>query len=258
MDYQTREVAFADRRTRVLDAGRGRPLLLLHAFPMNADMWQPQLESPPAGWRVIAPDLRNGASMDDYAEDVEHVARVLDLGPVVVGGVSMGGYVIFALLRRARLPVDGLILADTRAEPDTAEGRAGREKLLALAEAEGALGIAREMLPKLLGKTTQRNRPEVVEKARGIALANSAEALMRAIAALRDRPDSTPLLPTIAVPTLVLVGDEDVVTPLANAETLHRGIAGSALSVLTRAGHLSSLEQPEAFSARVARFLDTV
>lgn len=272
MPFETRHVEIAGRRTRVLEAGRGAPLVLIHAFPLSADLWAPQLESPPAGWRLIAPDLRGfggpasaaaGASaqplgdlsLDDYAADVEALVAALGLRDVVLGGLSMGGYVIFAVWRRAKLRLRGLVLADTRAQADTEEGRAGRRKMQALADAEGAAGVAREMLPKLVGETTRRTRPEVVERVRHLIEAHDASAIKAALGAMMGRPDSTALLASIAVPALVVVGEEDVLTPPANAEELHRGLRESKLVRIPRAGHLSSLERPDAFNAALASFL---
>jgi pimeloyl-ACP methyl ester carboxylesterase len=259
MAIDTRELNINGRQTRVLESGRGKPLLLLHAFPLSADLWRPQLDSPPEGWRIVAPDLRVAAgaspSMDDYAAGVEAVAASLSLDRPVVGGLSMGGYVIFALLRRGRLSSRGLVHADTRAEADTDEGRANRKKMISLVEAEGAAGVAREMVPKLLGQTTTRQRPEVVATVRALIEANSPQAITAAVQAMMHRPDSTPLLASIDVPTLVVVGEEDGLTPPPNSESLHRGIRGSRLERIPEAGHLSSLERPDVFNKALDGFL---
>jgi pimeloyl-ACP methyl ester carboxylesterase len=265
MSFETRSVNIGGRPTRVLEAGRGAPLLLIHAFPLSADQWGPQLEAPASGWRLIAPDLRGfgstslsstNLSMDDYAADIEALAAALRLDRVVLAGLSMGGYIIFAVLRRRRLDVRGLVLADTRAQADTDEGRAGRRKLMALADAEGPAAVAREMLPKLVGATTHRERPAVVAKVRELIVANSSGAVRAALAAMMGRPDSTPLLGSITAPALVVVGEEDALTPPANAEELHKGIRGSTLARIPRAGHLSSLERPDAFDAELSGFLN--
>jgi pimeloyl-ACP methyl ester carboxylesterase len=278
MPYETRRVDVGGRRTRVLEAGRGEPLLLIHAFPLSADLWKPQLDAPPPGWRLIAPDLRGfgaaglkaggsvtaGAStnlstdlsMDDYAADLEDLAAALTLDSVTLAGLSMGGYIIFAVLRRRRLRVRALVLADTRAEADTDEGRAGRRKMMALVDEEGPAAIAREMIPKLVGETTRRERPAVVATVRELIAANSSGAIRAALAAVMARPDSTPLLGSITAPTLVIVGEEDVLTPPASAEKLHTGIRASTLARIPRAGHLSSLERPDAFNAELSGFLN--
>jgi pimeloyl-ACP methyl ester carboxylesterase len=259
MPITTRHVDAGGRETRVLEAGQGEPLLLIHAFPLSADQWRPQLEAPPAGWRIVAPDVLgpSDTSMDDYAARVEAVAAALGLNRanVVLGGLSMGGYILFALLRRGKVALRGLVLADTRAEADTDEGRAGRQKMIALADAQGPAGIAREMVPKLLGETTRRERPEVAASVEEQIRSNSTEAIKAALASMMVRPDSTALLPSVAVPTLVLVGEEDVLTSPQNAEALARGIRGSRLARIPKAGHLSNVERPDAFTEELGRFL---
>ncbi len=239
-------------------------LLLLHAFPLNARMWEGQLALAETGWRVIAPQLRGfdggsddplAASVDDYAGDVIDLLDALHVKLAVVGGLSMGGYVAFAMWRYAARYVQGLILAGTRSQADTPEGVAGRTRLLQLIQDKGPPAVADEMVPKLLGETTRSTRPVVAEQVRSLVLASSADAIAGAVRALMTRPDSTPLLSTIHVPTLILVGDEDTVTPPAAAEDMQRGIAGSELVRIPRAGHLSNLEQPELFTAALAAFL---
>jgi pimeloyl-ACP methyl ester carboxylesterase len=262
MAIRTRHVGAGSRQIRVLDAGSGQPLVLIHAFPLTADLFRPQLEAPPPGWRLVAPDMLEPpeGSMDDYAARVEAVVHALGLAgsPLVVGGVSMGGYIMFSLLRRATLSIRALIFADTRAEADTEEGRAARQKMIALVDAEGASGVAREMAPKLVGETTKRECPEAVSTVNELTSANSPAAIRAAVAAMMARPDSTPLLPSITVPTLVVVGEEDVLTPPSNADTLARGIRGSRLVRIAKAGHLASFEQPDVFTAELMRFLDSV
>jgi 3-oxoadipate enol-lactonase len=241
-------------------------LVLLHAFPLNARMWEGQLALAERGWHVVAPQLRGFdadagqfapvSSVDDYAGNVVDLLDALHVKQAVIGGLSMGGYIAFAMLRHAARYVQGLILADTKAPADTPEAVEGRQKMLALLASKGPEAIADEMIPKLLGETTRRTNGHVVEHTRGLILSNCAEGIAGAIRALMTRPDSTPLLETIHVPTLILVGDEDTVTPPAAAEALHRGIAGSELVTIHGAGHLSNLEQAQAFNAALARFLD--
>jgi 3-oxoadipate enol-lactonase len=257
-------------RLRYIDAqpaASKRPLgalVLLHAFPLNARMWEGQLALAETGWHVIAPQLRGfdggsgdppAASVDDYAGDVIDLLDALHVKQAVVGGLSLGGYVAFAMLRHARRYVQGLILADTRSQADTPEGVEGRTRMLQLVQDKGASAVADEMVPKLLGETTKKTRPAVVEQVRTLALASSADAIAGAVRALMTRPDSTPLLSTIHVPTLIVVGDEDTVTPPAASEEMHRAIAGSELERIPLAGHLSNLEQPELFTAALAAFL---
>jgi pimeloyl-ACP methyl ester carboxylesterase len=262
MAIRTTQVSAGGRQVRVLEAGSGRPLVLIHAFPLTADLFRPQLEAPPPGWHLVAPDVLEPPerSMDDYAARIEAVVEALGLSDssLVVGGVSMGGYIMFSLLRRAVLPVRALVFADTRAEADTEEGRAARQKMVALVDEAGAEGVAREMVPKLLGETTKRERPDAAATVQGLITRNSPVAIRSAVAAMMARPDSTPLLASIAVPTLVVVGEEDVLTPPPNAETLARGVRGSRLVRIARAGHLASFERPDVFTAELVRFLDGV
>lgn len=225
-------------------------------------MWQPQLDAFP-GCRVLAISLPgfdgvaplSDASIDGYADhilgriDAEGVARA------VVGGVSMGGYIGLALLRRAPERVAGLILADTRSGADTDDAREGRLKMLETLDREGVEAIAAEMVPKLLGKTTQAQRPDVVSAVRGLILKQERAGVAGAVRAIMSRADSTPLLGTVTVPTLVIVGEEDTITPPAEAEKIHAGIAGSTLVRISGAGHMPNIETPEAFNAAVARFL---
>jgi 3-oxoadipate enol-lactonase len=244
--------------------GRGT-LVLLHAFPLNAHMWEEQLEHANRGWRVIAPHLRGfdgattdppASSVDDYAADVIDLLDGLHVHEAVVGGLSMGGYLAFAIFRHAPRYVHALILADTRSQADTPEAVQGRERMLQLVDDKGPAAIADEMIPKLLGETTRRLQGDIVARVRALVLTNSTAAIAGALRALMTRPDSTPLLSTIRCPTLILVGSEDALTPPALAEELHQGIAGSERVVVPAAGHLSNLEQPAAFNAALARFLD--
>jgi 3-oxoadipate enol-lactonase len=249
-------------------AASARPrgaLVLLHAFPLNARMWERQLSlAAAAGWRVVVPQLRGfdggagdpaAASMDDYAGDVIDLLDSLHIDDAVIGGLSMGGYIAFAVLRHAARYVHALVLADTKSQADSPEAIDGRKRLLQLVHDKGPAAVADEMLPKLLGETTRRERTAVVERVRQLVLSNSADAIAGAIRALMSRPDSTPLLPTIHVPTLIVVGAEDTVTPPAGAAEMQRAIGGSELVQIPGAGHLANLEQPELFDAALARFL---
>lgn len=260
-----RRTALKGRVTRYLETGLGRPLILLHAFPLSADMWRPQLERAPRGWRIIAPDLRGlggseldgwpGVNVGHYAEDTLDLMDDLDLERAVIGGLSLGGYVTFAILRLALARVDGVILADTRSGADSEDGLKNRRALLEAARHQGAAAVAEQMIGKLIGETTRRERPDVIAAVRRAIESNRVEGIEAAIYALMMRPDSTADLATIRQPTLVLVGEEDTVTPLAEAQALQRSIAGSELAIVRRAGHLSNLEAPEDFSNTINTWL---
>jgi 3-oxoadipate enol-lactonase len=247
-------------------AAPSRTLVLLHAFPLAADMWRPQLAAVPPGWRFIAPDLRGfgqssggdtsaPASVDDYAQDVFALLDHLGLDRVVLGGLSMGGYGAFAALRLAPERVGGLVLADTRSEADGEAARKSRDAMVETLAHGGAAAVFERMLPGLLGATTRASRLEVVERVRALALAQPVEGIRRGIQRLKSRPDSTPRLARIACPTLIVVGDEDQITGVDDARQMHDRIPGAELAVISRAGHLTNLEQPGEFNAALARFL---
>jgi pimeloyl-ACP methyl ester carboxylesterase len=251
-------------RIRCLDAGAGWPVLLIHAFPLSAEMWRPVLDRVPDGWRFIAPDTRGfgetplgGApllSIADYAADAEAVLNALEIESAVVGGLSMGGYVALALHRRSPELVTGLVLADTKAEADTPEGREGRRAMSELVRSKGMEALADTLLPKLLGEAARGDLP-LVRLVRRMIVGNTVEGTDRAIQAMLGRPDSTPDLPHLSVPVLVVVGEEDQLTPVSHSEAMQRGTQRSQLVVLPGAGHLSSVEAPEAFSIALANFL---
>ena len=245
------------QRVRYLEVGSGWPVLLLHAFPMTVDMWRPQLERAPAGWRLVAPDVgaRPGAeTIDAMAAGVLRLADHLEIDRAVIGGLSMGGYVTFAAYRQAPERFAGMLLANTRSAADTPDGRNGRERMIALARERGASAIADEMIPKLLGATSRRARPALLDEVRAIAESCAPDAIAGALAAMRDRPDSTPMLERISCTTLVIGSDEDAVIPVAEVEQMQQRIPRSRLVVLRGAGHLSNLEAPDAFSKALTDF----
>jgi 3-oxoadipate enol-lactonase len=175
----------------------------------------------------------------------------------VIGGLSMGGYIAFALARRAPDRFTGMVLADTKPQADTPEGREGRRKMIELVQAHGATAVADQMLPKLLGKTSHETRPQVAAALRTMIESAPVEAISGAIEAMLSRPDSTAGLSDISWPVLVMVGAEDAITPLADAEAMQTAITRSRLVVLPAAGHMSNLETPEMFSRALADFLQS-
>jgi len=256
------------RRTRCLDAGAGWPVLLVHAFPLTADMWRPQLDRVPVGWRFIAPDMRGfgpgagdardgpvATSIDDYARDMSGVLDALHIDDAVIGGLSMGGYVTFALHRHEPERFTGMVLADTRAQPDTPDGRSGRAKMRDLLAEQGPRAVADQMIPKVLSEAARRDAPELVEATRRMIESSAPAAIDAALAAMMDRPDSTPDLSRISCPVLVLVGSEDGVTPPRDAELMHGAAPRSRLTVIHGAGHLANMERPDEFSHALHDFL---
>lgn len=246
----------------------GQPILVLvHAFPLGAQMWEPQFRGAFSGWRILAPDLRgfggstdpaaDGAapSIDDYADDIAGLIREVAGGPVVLCGQSLGGYAAFALLRRTPALVRALVLADTRAGADSLEGRAARKAMLTLLEREGPQGVAREMMPKLLGATTREQNPDAEETVRRLIKRQANAGIRDAILRMMDRPDSAALLPAVTVPVLVVVGEEDELTPPSESEAMVALLPDASLVRIAGAGHLASLECAQAFEASVESFL---
>lgn len=264
---ETRLTTALRREVRVLEAGAGWPVVLIHAFPLHAGMWRPQLERVPDGWRFVAADLPGfgGAdldaaqppTMDEYAADVEAVLDALEIERAVIGGASMGGYATFALFRRVPERFSGMVLADTRATADSPEGRAARREMSELVRTRGVGAVADQMVPRLLGETTRAERPEVEAMVRRLIVENRPAGIDGAIHAMMTRPDSTPDSERISVPALIVVGAEDVLTPESDSRALHHAIRRSQLVVLDAAGHLPSLEVPEPFAHALAGFLSS-
>lgn len=267
----TRQYCHVGSRTvAYLDSAPGdtalRTYVMLHAFPIGANQWEPQMRSVPAGWRLITPDLRgfggstepdslSALAISDYAGDVADLLEELSISRAVIGGLSMGGYAALALLQSAPHLIEALVLADTRATADTPEGRANRRNMLALVDREGPSGVAREMMPKLLGKTTRELNPAIEAQVRRLIEQQSPVAIRGAIHRMMHRPDSTALLSQVTVPTLVIVGEEDELTPPEESRRIAEAVAGATLVTIPAAGHLSNLEQPDAFNAALNGFL---
>lgn len=248
------------------DRGHGLPMVLLHAFPLDSTMWQPQCGALVPQCRCITPDLRGfGKSgtagphtMDRYADDVVALLDSLHIERAVIGGVSLGGYIAFALWRRHRSRIRALVLADTRAEADTEEGRQRRVELAALAREKGRAAVAAKLLPGLVGKSTREGNPALYDAIHGIMMGASIEGIVGASEAMAARPDSTDLLGGIDVPTLVVCGDEDAVTPARSMRQMAARIPHARFEALSGAGHLSNMERPAAFNHVVSEFLATL
>jgi 3-oxoadipate enol-lactonase len=245
------------------EAGAGTPVLLLHGFPHDRSLWAAQLAAPPAGARLIAPDLPGFGesastevpSLDAWADWVDALCERLALPTVLLGGLSMGGYLAFAVWRRHPARVRGLILADTKAPADTDEGRAKRVEMQQMALEQGAGAISEKMMPGMVGKTTRETRPRAIEHLDAMMRRASVGAIHDALDAMRTRADSTPTLATITVPTLIICGDEDALTPPKESEAMHRVLPDSQLAMIPGAGHASCVEHPAAFNAALAGFI---
>lgn len=247
-------------------AGDGPVVLLLHAFPLGRAMWDAQVARLRGTHRVVRFDCRGFGdsppgdallTMERIADDAAALLDHLGLGQVVACGLSMGGYAALALVRRHPSRLRGLVLADTRAGADDAAAREARATLAERALREGTAAVVDATLPRLLGETTRRERPQVVARVRELGLRNPPRGLANALHGLAARADSTATLREVRVPTLVLCGAEDALTPPAEARALQAGIAGSRLAVLPGAGHLSNLEDPDAFGRALGEFLAT-
>ena len=245
------------------DTGTGIPVLFVHGFPHDRTLWAPQVQGLSAQARCIAVDLRGFGettaappfTMDRYADDLVALLDLLRLERAVVAGLSMGGYVAFALWRRHPRRVRGLVLANTRAGADSSESRERRRSLMTVAREHGSNAVADAMLTGMLGKTTRSKNSEVTNTVHRMISAAPTDGVIGALQAMMDRPDSTATLSTINVPTMVVAGDEDALIPAADAKALHAAIRGSSLEVISGAGHLSNLERPAAFNHVVSEFL---
>lgn len=246
------------------EAGSGTPVVLLHGFPFNRTMWSEQIEALAPRHHVLAPDLRGHgdttvtsgpATMEDMARDVSALMEKLNISRAAVCGFSMGGYVALALYRMFPLRARALVLADTRPGPDTEEARANREAQAEKALQEGMAGIADTMLPKLLSPKTVARNPAVVARVRELILKTNPEGAAAALRGMAQRRDQTSFLSRVVAPALIMVGRDDMITPLPEAQLMHREIGGSRLEVIEDAGHVSNLEQPESFNAALTKFL---
>jgi 3-oxoadipate enol-lactonase len=246
------------------ETGMGRPVVLIHGYPFNRSLWNEQVAELSHSYRVIVPDLRGfgesdsstgPATMDRMAQDVALLLDHLGISRAVIGGLSMGGYVALAFYKQFPSRVRALILADTRAQADTEEGKQTRAQQAEKALAEGMAGIADAMLPKLLTPDTVSKRPEIVKRVRDMMLKTKPEGTAAALLGMAQRDDQTQLLPQISSPVLIVVGAEDAITPVADSEKMHNAIAGSRLVVLENAGHVSNLERTEEFNQHLLDFL---
>ena len=249
------------------DEGTGLPVIFLHAFPLNQTMWDDQVAALRNHCRAITLDLRGfGRSdapqgpyrMDEMAADVRALMAVLNLEKAVLVGLSMGGYIALALYRNYPEILRALVLADTRASGDTNEARERRLKSAERAELDGSKAIARDMVPLLLGRSTLENRPSVVQRVQAMIESNTPQGIAGAQRGMAERRDSTYILAGMDFPVLIVVGSEDTLTPVAEAEGLRNGIAGARFCVIKGAGHLSNMEQPEEFNKTLLGFISSV
>jgi len=248
------------------DHGAGRAVVLIHGFPMDHSIWAHQVESLAAHYRVITPDLRGfgrssvtpgKVSVEQWADDLAAMLDALKITePIVLGGLSMGGYVALRFFQAHRSRLAGLILCDTKAVADTPQAAAGRLETAQRVEREGVEFLADTMLPRLLSPATLDGRPEVVERLRQIILAGDPMGYAATSRGLAERPNFAPLLPQIDCPTLLLVGRQDAISTAAEMNAMARAIPGSRIAEIDNAGHVTPLEAPGEVGRAMAEFLD--
>ncbi|CAN5665411.1 alpha/beta fold hydrolase [soil metagenome] len=246
------------------ESGEGEPIVLLHAFPLNGEMWEPQARALSGGHRVILPDYPGfGRSpyppaqpdMRYYAERIHELLDKLELERVVLGGLSMGGYLAFECLRLFPEKISGLLLANTRPEPDAEEIRQSRKDMACRVSEEGIGVLIGLQMERLLSKNTLQNDPMIVEQVKSMILNSSPDGVVGALGAMRERPDSTSLLSKIEVPTLVIGGEEDEISSPEVMGEMADKIPDSEHHVLAGAAHLSNLEAPDEFNNLLNGFL---
>jgi pimeloyl-ACP methyl ester carboxylesterase len=248
------------------ERGHGTPIVLVHGFPLDGRIWESQLESLGDRYRVIAPDLPGfGQSVcsepftiESLADDLHALLRAIGALPAILAGLSMGGYVALAFARKYPADLRALGLIDTRAEADMPAARQARDQMIELLRTHGAKAVAEQMFPRMLAEQTVRGRQDIGHRLRRIMESQSPRTIEHALLAMRDRPDYTSTLASIAMPTLIIVGEHDVITPPAVAEAMSKQIRNPTLVVIRRAGHLAPMEQPEDVTTALRRFAETV
>jgi len=260
------QVNVAGQTISYTERGHGLPVVLVHGFPLDNRIWESQVAALSDKYRIIAPDLPGfGKSqppkpftMESFADSLHAFLTQIKAVPCALAGLSMGGYMSFAYERKYPTDLKALILVDTKAEADTPEGKAGRNKMIETARTSGSPAIAAAMLPKMLSPQSQQTRPQLVQQAREIMEACPPQTIEYALAAMRDRNDFRDCCPSVAIPTLIIVGDADAITPPAVAESMNKSIPHSKLVIIKGAGHLSPMEQPEQVNQALRQFLTSV
>lgn len=250
----------------IAERGKGIPVVLLHAFPLNSRMWDAQVAELPSKYRVLTveyPGFGQSAvgsawTMDELADALREQLAAAGALPCVLGGCSIGGYITLAFARRHPGDLTGIILVDTRADPDAPAAKENRQKMIGLVRENGTTAVAEQMVPKLLAPGAPEKRPDLVQKIHEMADRIPPLAIEQALSAMRDRPDSTPILPKIQVPTLIIVGESDQATPPELSQMMAKAIPGATLTVIRGAGHLSPMEQPAQVNHAMTSFLKTV
>ena len=255
-------------QSRYRVTGEGKPVVLLHAFPLSAEMWSAQHAGLASRARLVTPHQRGFGgtplgdappSLDVAADDLVGVLDELAIDRAVLGGLSMGGYVAMAFLRRHPERVGGLVLADTKAGADPEAAVANRRRIADALEQTGSSAVlVEEVYPALLSDATRTEHPDLADRVRKDVSSAPPDASAWAQRAMAGRPDSFDTLRAVSVPALVLVGEDDRLTPLAEAEAMVDALPQARLVTVRGAGHLSAIEAPAAFNAAVIAFLDAM
>jgi 3-oxoadipate enol-lactonase len=245
--------------------GDGPPVILLHPFPVNHEFWLPVAQALATRYRVVVPDLRGHgdsgagegpATMEKHAADIARVMDDADVGRAPLVGVSIGGYALFEFWRRHRGRVAALGLCNTKAPADSAEARAARLQAANDVLERGTELFFESMIPRVVGRSTREARPDLVDGALRMMRKMSPEDVAQVQRGMAVRPDSMDTLKTINVPTLLVTGEEDILTGLNEAELMRQHISGSQLRVIPKAGHYSAWEQPEEAVTLLRQFLE--
>lgn len=252
-------------RFQVVDQGIGPTILLVHGFPLDHSMWVEQIAEFSRDYRVIAPDLRgfggtDGAlysvSMEQFADDLADLLDALKVeGSVTFCGLSMGGYIGWQFALRHPKRLARLIQCDTRAAADTPDVAANRLKMADIALRDGPEPVAWAMMPKLFAAPTVERRPDLVESVRRVVLASSPVAIAAGYRGMATRPDVTALLRTFRIPTLLVVGEHDAITPATEMKTVAEAIPNAKFAMIREAGHMAPLEKPIEVNAAIRQFL---
>ncbi len=242
------------------------PLILLHAFPLDRQMWRHQLDGLSENAYVLAPDLPGfgdsplsdtPGSMADYVKQIITFMDEQNIEQALIGGCSMGGYILFEFWRTMPRRIMGLMLCNTKAEADTGEQMNNRFKMAETVRNEGVDLLVGTMPEKLLGKTTQSKNYELVKEIEESIESTNQEGIVQAQIAMASRPGSLVTLESIVAPTLIIVGEEDELTPPSAAEVMHQRIPTADLVIVNNAGHLSPIEQPNIVNAAILNFLQS-
>ena len=259
------EITVNQTRFHVHEQGTGPAILFVHGFPLDHTMWEGQFDEFAATHRVIAPDLRGfgqsdvseeTVSMEQFADDLYALLQAMNVAtPIVLCGLSMGGYIAWEFVRKYPEALQGLILCDTKATADTAEGVTNREKMAKLVLRHGPESISDAMLPSLICKATFQERPELPQKIKTFIERTEVAGIVAALRGMAQRPDSTDLLPQIDCPCLVLVGEDDQLSPVDVMRSIADALPDADFAVIEDAGHMAPLENASATNAVIRRFL---